>query len=180
MRAEEKALGLSSVEGDHPPELTAYEENDGQDVDEEEDVSASGDDDDSDADSMLATAVQESLNIGAQLDSNGDEAADLELQEPPSDHAVGETATTTASSPMEGDATENAKVLTQSKVEPELSKKDKRRLREAKKKAEAEAAAKEGQVSTSQGSRHSEDCTKYYPSSLGRPHLQRLRRRFLV
>jgi hypothetical protein len=179
MRAEEKALGLSSVGGDHSPELTAYEEKDDQDVDEEEDVSANGDDD-SDADSMLATAVQESLNVGAQLDSAGNDAADVELQEPPSDHAVGETATTTTPSPMEGDATENAEVAAQSKVEPELSKKDKRRLREAKKKAEAEAAAKEGHVSTSQGSRHSEDCTKYYPSSLGRPHLQRLRRRFLV
>lgn len=145
MRAEEKALGLSRSELDTPQESVAEEE----DHEDEQadagnaDVDDGSTDDDSlsEADQVLAAAVQESLNMhganGDSLESKAESPADL----------AEETLIKQEDAPISDHEEGDVQAVPEAKKEPEMSKKDKRRLKEAKKKAEAEAAEKSGTVS---------------------------------
>ncbi len=153
MRAEEKELGLDQPVEDGVLEEEADSSPAASDADSEAAGSASNRDVDSGADSedeaVLAAALQESLDLG-----RGSDDVDQEAQIEVGDAAVddegrferGENGTSAKETPADPGDADKAPVSTEA-PQPEMSKKDKRRAKEAKRKAEAEAAAKDGPVS---------------------------------
>ncbi len=146
MRAEEKALGLSKSDLHTPQESDAEDEADREEEAEAEnaeiDDGSTDEDSRSEADDILAAAVHESLNMHS---ANG-KAKENETKESPvelAEEILPKQEYASVSDEEEG----KAESVPEAKKEPEMSKKDKRRLKEAKKKAEAEAADKNGTVS---------------------------------